>query len=316
MVIVFCKICIIYANFSLNDANKQTYHKMYQGNSMKCNIIGAGRLGKNIGLALTGIHAISSLSICNRTLDSAFNACQDIGFGLAVPGLKELPAADITWLCCNDDAIPMLVEALASQANLKPGSFVIHSSGVLNSSLLAPLQEKGCAIASFHPLKAFKSDYLDSGAFNQVDCTVEGDVNVCDWLQQTFSRLGAYVSAIAPEHKAMYHAAACIASNYLITLAACSEELLLKAGLQAQQSRRMLLNLMQGNITNMQQSERIADALTGPLGRGDLNTLALHLKAMEQTSMHHLYKAAGLATLPLTQLSAAQQDEVKNLLEH
>lgn len=283
---------------------------------MKCNIIGAGRLGKNIALALTSVHAISSLSICNRTVDSAYKACQDLGFGLAVPEIKELPAADITWLCCNDDAIPALVDALSSQARLKPGSFVIHSSGVLNSSLLAPLQTKDCAIASFHPLKAFKSNYLDATAFNQVDCVLEGDADVCDWLQETFSRLGAYVSAIAPEHKAMYHAAACIASNYLITLAACSEELLLKAGLKAQQSRRMLLNLMQGNVTNIQQSERIADALTGPLGRGDLNTIALHLKAMENTNMLPLYKAAGLATLPLTQLSTAQQEGIKNLLEH
>lgn len=283
---------------------------------MKCNLIGAGRLGKNIALALTSTSAISALTIYNRSLTSAQKACQDIGFGLAVSELKELPAADLTWLCCNDDAIATLVEALTSQAHLQPGSFVIHSSGVLNSSSLAPLQSKGCAIASFHPLKAFKSNYLDVKAFNQVDCVFEGDPAVCGWLQQTFSQLGAYVSAISPEHKAMYHAAACMASNYLITLAACSEELLLKAGLSAPQSRRMLLNLLQGNVGNIQHSERIADALTGPLGRGDLNTLALHLAALENTNMHALYKAAGLATLPLTQLPAAQQEGIKNLLEH
>lgn len=282
---------------------------------MKCNLIGAGRLGKNIALALSSTPAISALTICNRSLDSAQQACQDIGFGLAVSELKELPAADLTWLCCNDDAIPALVEALVRQVHLKPGSIVIHSSGVLNSSLLAPLQAKGCAIASFHPLKAFKSNYLDVQAFNQVDCVFEGDTEVGDWLQQTFSQLGAYVSAISPEHKAMYHAAACMASNYLITLAACSEELLLKAGLPAAQSRRMLLNLLQGNVGNIQHSERIADALTGPLGRGDLNTLALHLAALEGSNIQALYKTAGLATLPLTQLAAAQQEGIKNLLE-
>ncbi|USQ13667.1 DUF2520 domain-containing protein [Legionella lytica] len=281
---------------------------------MRCNIIGAGRLGKNIARALNSAQIISSLTVCNRSLDSAQQACEDIGVGLAIPQLKQLPEAEITWLCCNDDVIPQVVADLLREANLKPGSFVIHSSGVLNSSLLAPLKQLGCSVASFHPLKAFKMGYVDAAAFYQVDCVLEGDAAVCDWLKTSFSQLGAYVSNMLPENKAVYHAAACIASNYLVTLVAYSEELLLNAGLPSEQARRMLINLAQGNINNLQQVTAVNEALTGPLARGDINTITLHLDALENPQLRQLYQAAGQATLALTGLNAEQKEQIGALL--
>lgn len=282
---------------------------------MKCNIIGAGRLGKNIALALSATQMISTFSVCNRSLESSRKACQDIGSGHAFKQIEMLPEADITWICSNDDAIAPIVEILLHQSALKPGDFIIHSSGVLNSEILAPLQAKGCLIASFHPLKAFKTNYLDSKAFQKVDCVMEGDAEVCAWLKHSFSNLGACITTIKPENKATYHAAACIAANYLITLAACSEELFLKAGLQPEQSRRMLLNLMQGNVTNLQHTENIAESLTGPLMRGDIKTLKLHLDAIENPEVRCLYKAGALASLSLTQFTTEQKKEISQVLE-
>jgi predicted short-subunit dehydrogenase-like oxidoreductase (DUF2520 family) len=283
--------------------------------SMKCNIIGAGRLGKNIALALSTAQIISSLFICNRSLDSAQQACLDIGFGSSsVEKIEYLPTAELTWICCNDDAINDAVRALNQNTCLEPGSFVIHCSGVLNSTLLAPLKERGCSVASFHPLKAFKTNYLVANAFNQVDCVLEGDDIVCDWLGHAFTALGANPIALQPGAKTTYHAAACIASNYLITLAACSEALFLEAGLSAQQSRRMMINLMQGNLNNLQNTESIRESLTGPLARGDINTILLHLASIENNEIRHLYQAAALSTLPLTQLADEVKLQIKALL--
>ncbi|MFJ1268595.1 Rossmann-like and DUF2520 domain-containing protein [Legionella lytica] len=281
---------------------------------MKCNIIGAGRLGKNIARALHSAQVISAPTICNRSLESAKRACKEIGAGSAVSQLTQLPEAEITWLCCNDDVIPLVVAELVQAANLKPGSFVVHSSGVLNSSLLTPLKRLGCSVASLHPLKAFKTGYVDAAAFHQVDCVLEGDILVCDWLKKSFNQLGAYVTNMLPENKAVYHAAACIASNYLVTLAAYSEELLLNAGLPAEQARRMLINLVQGNINNIQQVSAIKEALTGPLVRGDVNTIALHLDALQNPQLRLLYQAAGQATLALTALTNEQKEQIENLL--
>lgn len=278
---------------------------------MKCNIIGAGRLGKNIALALSAARLISSLSICNRHLESAQKACQDIGYGRAVDKIELLPPAEITWISCNDDTISDVVNLLASQRILKSNSFVVHSSGVLDSNLLASLKMQGCFVASFHPLKAFRVNYLEKKAFNEVDCVLEGDHEVCEWLHSSFTQLGANLVAIQPEAKAIYHAAACMASNYLVTLASCSEELFLKAGIDAPQSRRMIINLMQGNLNNLQQTENITESLTGPLARGDIKTIALHLNVIPNDEIRRLYQAAALSTLSLTQLPEELKEKIK-----
>ncbi|KTD11865.1 Rossmann-like domain protein [Legionella gratiana] len=281
---------------------------------MKCNIIGAGRLGKNIALALSTARLISSFSICNRNLASAKNVCHEIGSGRAVDKIELFPEAEITWICCNDDAIQPIVETLTQSATLKPNNFVIHCSGVFSSALLAPLRKKGCFIASFHPLKAFKTNYLESAAFKQVDCVLEGDHEVCEWLRSAFTQLGANLIAIESEAKATYHAAACMASNYLITLAACSEELFLKAGIHSQQSRQMIVKLMQGNLDNLQRTENITEALTGPLARGDIDTISLHLETIKNDKIRRLYQEAALNTLPLTQLPETIKEKIKGVL--
>lgn len=282
---------------------------------MNCNIIGAGRLGKNIALALSTTGLISSFSVCNQSKLSTQKACLQIGFGFAVAKIERLPQAEITWICCNDDAISTVVELLAQSTSLKPGSFIIHCSGVLNSTVLYPLRKQGCFVASFHPLKAFKSNYLEPGAFKDVDCVLEGDSAVCDWLKSSFTSIGAHLIAIKAEAKTAYHTAACMASNYLITLASCSEELFLKAGINSEHSRRMIVNLMQGNLNNLQETECIAESLTGPLARGDLKTISLHLNSIENPDIKHLYLRAALSTLPMTQLSEESKQKMHALLE-
>ncbi|KTD62446.1 Rossmann-like and DUF2520 domain-containing protein [Legionella shakespearei] len=280
---------------------------------MNYNIIGSGRLGNNIALAFSTAKLASLQGIYNRSPESAQQLCSKINTGKVISSLSELPPADITWITCNDDSIASVVANLMEHAQIKPGSFIIHCSGVLNSAILAPLKKQGCLVASCHPLKAFKTGYLSADALLQVDCVMEGDAAVCDWLDFALKQLGANVIRIKPEAKVIYHAAAVIASNYLITLASCSEALLEQAGISQQQARSMMCHLMQGNLDNMQQAQDLRDALTGPLMRGDIATLALHLQAIGDPVVNNLYKAAGLATLPITSLSEEQKQDIANL---
>ena len=282
---------------------------------MRCNIIGAGRLGKNIAYALSTAQIIDLRYVCNRHLDNAIQACQSIGYGTPISSLTELPQVDITWITCNDDSIESIVTFLTQYPILKPESIVVHCSGVLSSSLLAPLRSQGCSIASFHPLKSFRTGYLDANVFRQVDCVLEGDSKAIDWLSHSFSQIGAQLININEDAKIIYHAAATIASNYLVTLAATSEELLIKAGIPPVQSKNMICKLMQGTIDNLKQTQHIADSLTGPLMRGDLKTLELHLNELQNPTLAKLYKAAGLATIPLCRLTKDQVQNIKNLFE-
>ena len=282
---------------------------------MKCNIIGAGRLGKNIALALSAAEIVSVQSVCNRSIISGEQSCLAIGSGTAITTIDKLPPADITWITCNDDSILPVISILAEHSALKSGDLIIHCSGVLNSTVLAPLKTRGCLIASFHPLKAFRAGSLEPDAFNQVDCVLEGDEQACNWLKDSFTLLGANIVTIKPEAKAAYHAAACIASNYLITLASSSEQLFLAAGIPQNQIRQMIGKLMQGNLNNIQDTLQISESLTGPLMRGDTETIKLHLNAIENPSIKDLYKAMGLATLPLTQLPEDKKQFIEKLLK-
>ena len=148
-----------------------------------------------------------------------------------------------------------------------------------------------------------------------MDCVLEGDEQACNWLKDSFTLLGANIVTIKPEAKAAYHAAACIASNYLITLASSSEQLFLAAGIPQNQIRQMIGKLMQGNLNNIQDTLQISESLTGPLMRGDTETIKLHLNAIENPSIKDLYKAMGLATLPLTQLPEDKKQFIEKLLK-
>jgi predicted short-subunit dehydrogenase-like oxidoreductase (DUF2520 family) len=105
-----------------------------------------------------------------------------------------------------------------------------------------------------------------------------------------------------------------MASNYLVTLAAISEQLLLQTGMDKQQSKRMIYKLMQSNIDNLQQTDGIRHSLTGPLARGDIQTIAQHLQVITDSNTEMLYKTAAIATLPFTNLTDEQKGAIKELL--
>ncbi len=264
---------------------------------MKFNIIGAGRLGKNLALSLMAHGDHQLVAVCNHGLNSAVQAVADLGSGLAVATLADLPAVAVTFMTTPDDCIANLAREWTN-----PSSIVVHCSGVLGSDVLAPLKHKGCLVASIHPLKAFRKDRVEQDAFQDCYCVVEGDDEAVQLLTALFSQMGALIIPISVVKKSTYHAAAVMASNYLVTLAACAVELLIEAGLPEPQAQDMTQRLMQSSLSNIQQTTHIAEALTGPLMRGDLDTINKHLNAIEAPDINALYRAAAFATLPLTHL--------------
>ncbi|PYD07047.1 DUF2520 domain-containing protein, partial [Pseudomonas syringae pv. pisi] len=98
-------------------------------------------------------------------------------------------------------------------------------------------------------------------------------------------------------------------------LASYSEELLLKAGIQQAQSRKMICDLMYSNILNLNQVDSAKSALTGPLTRGDMQTISLHLEAIDNSEIKRLYKNMALATLTLLDLSLDRKETLRKTLE-
>ena len=267
---------------------------------MHFNIVGAGRLGTSLSSALIHHMQWQLMAVCNQHLDTALHQVALLNSGHAVASIAALPHAPITFITTSDDDLASVAEALAKSSFVQPGDMIVHCSGVHYSAILSPLKNRGCYVASLHPLKAFPSKSPDVDAFSQCDCVVEGEESVVIFLSMLFGQLGAKVISLSAEKKPLYHAAATMASNYLVTLASSATSLLMDAGIAPSQAKLMCERLMENSLHNIKGSARVEQALTGPLMRGDMNTLLLHLNAIKNPHVEGLYRAAGLVTLPLT----------------
>lgn len=284
--------------------------------NMKFNIIGAGRLGKNLAKSLINSNCGQLLAVYNPSLQRALSATQDIGTGRPIATLTELPPADVIFITTPDDQIAVIAHLLANLNTINPGTMVVHCSGVYGSEVLTSLQKQGCLIASIHPLRAFRADYLPPNAFTDCDCVVEGDELAVQLLTTQFSAMGAHVLRIIATKKALYHAAAVMASNYMVTLASCATTLFHDSGLSQSQAHTITQHLMQNSLSNLAATTHATQALTGPIARGDINTINAHLNAINTPYISALYKSAGLATLPLTQLNSEVRLALKKRLDN
>ncbi|MFH8248804.1 DUF2520 domain-containing protein [Microbacterium sp. B2969] len=207
---------------------------------LRVSVVGAGRLGT----ALT------------RALRTAGVAVQGpTGRGTPVED------ADIAVLCVPDAEIRDAAHAARPHARL-----VGHTSG---ATTLADAN----ADFGLHPLGSFLG-HEDLPQFQGLGCAIAGGTpeatNAAAWLAGT---LGMTPFAIDDEARASYHAAASLASNYLVTLQSAAERLAGAAGLAPGDARTLFAPLVRGTVENWAANGPEA-ALTGPIARGDEQTVS------------------------------------------
>lgn len=200
-------------------------------------VVGAGRLGRALSRALA---------------EAGLEVHGPLGRGDAVPD------ADVVLLCVPDGEIPNAARALAGAVGL-----VGHTSGA------TPLDGVDFGL---HPLQTFVGDEgLD--AFRGIGCAIAG--RTPDALQAAHAlaaALGATPFAIDDDARPAYHAAASIASNFLVTLQDAAERVASAAGLDPEDARALLAPLVRATVENWAAHGPEA-ALTGPVARGDARTV-------------------------------------------
>jgi predicted short-subunit dehydrogenase-like oxidoreductase (DUF2520 family) len=212
--------------------------------------------------------------------------------GVAVTPLARsaavLTQADLVVLAVTDRAIETVARQLA-EADC-PLRAVAHTAGSVSAEALAPLAERGVATGSIHPLQTFAEP--DASAFSGVWCCIDGHPGIMPLLRNLASCLGMHPFTVQPAERARYHAAASLASNALVALAAAAAEAMpLSDGLLP------LLPLMRTTLANL---ERIGlpGALTGPVERGDVGTVRRHLDALAGLPLvDRVYRALADATV-------------------
>ena len=184
--------------------------------------------------------------------------------------------ADAVWLCVTDDAIAPCARALARVTNWK-GKIALHSSGALTSDQLAPLRRRGASVAALHPMMTFVRGA--SPSMKGVMFAVEGDPAAVAMARRIAQDLGGHAFRIGKRNKTLYHAFGSFSSPLMIATLALAERVALAAGVPKAAVRDAMLPIARRTFENFLRGGTAA-AFSGPLNRGDVRTVARHLRAL------------------------------------
>jgi len=258
--------------------------------------IGAGTLGTALSraCAAAGYHV---LSIHSHSHEDAARLASTLRQAKAVSNPNEVTSADLTFLTVPDDAIAAVCESISWPAS----SSVVHCSGALSLDVLNSAAQTGAATGSLHPLQTFAPGAEHAARFSDISYALEASSDeLRDTLQKLVEALGGTPQWITGEDKPLYHASAAMASNYLVALLGDASKLWESFGISRDSGLQSLLPLVRGTIDNLQ-GIGFPDALTGPIARGDVDTVRIHLDALtaSQPDIIASYAAMGRRTVAL-----------------
>ncbi|MBN2206463.1 MAG: DUF2520 domain-containing protein [Candidatus Aminicenantes bacterium] len=277
-------------------------------------VLGAGRVGTSLGAALRRAGWNVASVACRRSA-SARESARLIGGG-AAPFTDIRAAAergDVVFLCLPDREIAGAARRLGASSARWDGKAVFHTGGALPASALAPLRKRGAAVASFHPVRSFPVKDASGRLFAGVSVALEGDPKAAAVGARIVKALGGRTLRLRPEQKEAFHAACAVVSNYLVVLLDTAEATLVRAGIKDRNAVRALRDLAQGTLRNVN-SVDTRRALTGPIVRGDAETVGRHLRALRGSPRHReVYVALGRAALDLAERRGLPADRVRAL---
>ena len=241
-------------------------------------LIGSGSLAHALGPALKDAgYAIDA--VVSRSLPRSRQRATSLAKTLASKpiALKDFePASDIIWLCHTDDALAETATQLARRGQWKD-KIVFHSSGALSSDVLAPFRRAGAHTASLHPMMTFVPGTCPD--MEKVPFTVEGDRRAIAMAKEVVRSLRARVFQIRKESKVLYHALGSFSSPMIVATLVTAERVGKAAGLSPKQVKKVMTRILLQTITNYVE-RGAASAFSGPIKRGDLNTVQRHLREL------------------------------------
>ncbi len=277
-------------------------------------IVGCGKVGTALGYFLSkkgysiaGISCTSKASLKRAVgLVDAKKSSLD---ALDIAGL-----ADIVFLSVPDGEIKSVCDRLAAKNAFREKAAVFHLSGALSSEILSSVTGR-CFTGSIHPLQSFAVLDEDINPFLGIVMSAEGHKRAIDAAHMLADDLDADFTEIRTESKTLYHAAAVVSSNYLVTLMDFSLSLMKRTGLPDDESFNLLKPLISGTLSNIEKNGTVK-ALTGPVSRGDLSVIKNHLDGIKEKSdeFSELYKVLGRHTVDVAEKSGSlSKDKVKEL---
>lgn len=254
---------------------------------LKITIVGAGRVGTTIAYVLaknknTKAELKCIVSRTEKSLKRAKDLLGDRGvtYSKDINGL--LKQSNCILITTPDDLIKDVCNDIFANSPKQEGTFVIHFSGSKSLDVLSAAKQKGAGTGCLHPIKSFASI---KEAISTLEGTIFGATYSSEEIKEVLTYLvdlfgGSFIE-VENDKKPLYHASACVASNYLVTLLNFAVEVNKKIGIKPEDSVKALMGLIEGTIDNIKKMGT-KKSLTGPIARGDVGTIEDHLKNFEQ----------------------------------
>ena len=238
--------------------------------------------------------------------------------------LSKIPASDILLITTPDDAIESTAVQLAAHfkesatrggVRLKRAPTALHASGALSSEVLQALSDAGFATGSMHPLLSVSDAVHGADRFASAFFCIEGDDRAKRVARSLVGALGAKSFSIKATDKALYHAAAVMASGHVTALFDIAIEMLARCGLRKERARQVLLPLLRSALENLYSNDP-AQALTGTFARADADTVRKHLNSLRSSGLRDAlaaYTLLGRRSLQLARKGGSKAAALKEI---
>ncbi|MFA6456512.1 MAG: Rossmann-like and DUF2520 domain-containing protein [Bacteroidota bacterium] len=263
-------------------------------------IIGSGAVGRSLALALSqcGVVVSGIYSEHGKTAASVAKKIKAKHAGT----LEEFKTdSSIIIIAVPDGRIANVARSLSLHGAGLKGKTIVHTSGALSGDELSALRRRGASVGSFHPLQTFPKS-LPLTSLKNIWFAVEGDAGAVAASKSLAKSIGARTFLLTKKNKTLYHIAAVFASNYQVALFSVVEELASTLGIPRHQVWDIFRPLITQTLHNVFASSP-AEALTGPIARGDYKTITKHLAVLESSKkLKHLiplYSTLGVETAKL-----------------
>ena len=239
--------------------------------------VGAGRAANVLGVALAkaGYSVVAVASRTRGSAKAAANAIQTAGAAhcVAVEVQAAADAAELVLVTTTDGAIA----EVASSVRWRTGQAVAHCSGALGADALNPAREQGAEIGAWHPFQTLAG----SAKLEGVTFGIEAGGKLYETLAQMSRAVGGTLLNVPPEARPLYHAASVLACGYLTTLLREARRVWEAAGLPEKAGRQAIGAIAEATLANVRALGE-GPTVTGPVSRGDTETVRLHLESIRE----------------------------------
>jgi predicted short-subunit dehydrogenase-like oxidoreductase (DUF2520 family) len=288
---------------------------MTKQNALKIGFIGAGTTGTALAVRLAQ-HGYPVTAVSSRSLTSAEKLAARVSGCKVYSGAQEVAdIAQLVFITTPDDTI----SKVAAEVRWHDGQSLVHCSGAHSVDVLEPAKQRGAKTGCFHPLQTFAS--VDQAIDNIPGSTfaIEAKEPLASILKDIATALEGDWVILKAGDKVLYHAAAVIACNYLVTLVKLATDLWQTFEVPPAQATKALMPLLRGTLSNIE-NVGLPNCLTGPIARGDLGTISRHLESLSKQapSLLGIYKELGRQTVPIAlakgKIDSQRVEELNTLL--